>query len=383
MHDELTAHETACRLALIRAPGLSTTRINSLLQSFGNARAVLAAGRGRLRDAVPESALEGILAPDWQRIREDLAWQQEGARDTGRRHILLPGDTHWPAALEAVPDPPPLLFVVGDPEVLGQPQLAIVGSRNATRGGLDNARAFAAHLAARGLVITSGLARGIDGAAHRGALEAGGLTVAVAGTGPDRIYPAAHRDLAREVVGEGALVTEFPPGTAPLAANFPRRNRIISGLSIGTLVVEAAPRSGSLITARLAMEQGREVFAIPGSIHNPLARGCHRLIRDGARLVEAADDILEELAGLLPVGQIRPAPSADSAEGSAEPSPDEDPEYARLRQSMGYDPVTLDMLVQRSGLTPEQVSSMLLLMELRGQVESAPGGRYTLAGTRS
>jgi DNA processing protein len=298
------------------------------------------------------------------------------------RHVLLPEDSAYPERLREINDAPPVLFVVGDPEVLSQPQLAIVGSRSATRGGLENAQAFAEYLAARGLVITSGLAAGIDAAAHRGALVAGGLSVAVAGTGPDRVYPAANRGLAGELVQEGAMVSEFPPGTSPRAVNFPRRNRIISGLSLGVLVVEAAPRSGSLITARLAMEQGREVFAIPGSIHNPLARGCHRLIRDGAKLVETADDILEEMAAHLSTA----APAGVSTRGGPAPEGDDDSEdgdYARLREAMGYDPVSLDVLVRRSGLTAEQLSSMLLLMELRGQVESLPGGRYMQVIKRS
>ena len=204
-------------------------------------------------------------------------------------HVVHFQDAAYPALLKQIADPPPLLFVRGDRDYLAQPQLAIVGSRNPTHTGRALAREFAAHLASFGLTITSGLASGIDGAAHQGAIEAGGTTLAVTGTGLDRVYPARHRDLAHRVAENGALVTEFPPGTAPLAANFPRRNRLISGLSLGTLVVEAALRSGSLITARSALEQGREVFAIPGSIHNPLARGCHALIRDGAKLVESGE----------------------------------------------------------------------------------------------
>jgi len=217
------------------------------------------------------------------------------------RHILTLHDPAYPALLKEIADPPPLLFVRGDPAVLSRPQLGIVGSRNPTPGGRSLAEDFARSLSRCGLVVTSGMALGIDAAGHRGALRGGGTTLAVAGTGPDRIYPARHRDLARAIVEQGAIISEFAPGTPALPSNFPRRNRIISGLSLGVLVVEAACRSGSLITARLAAEQGREVFALPGSIHNPLARGCHHLIRQGAKLVEDIEDIVEELGPLAAV----------------------------------------------------------------------------------
>ena len=376
--DDLVGGDLPCRLALLRVPGLGSVAINHLLQRYGSASAALSAGAD---PELPTKVRQALRHPDWDAVRADLQWLNQ-PQAIPAHHALVPEDAAYPERLREINDAPPVLFVVGDPEVLSQPQLAIVGSRSATRGGLENARAFAEYLAARGLVITSGLAAGIDAAAHRGALTAGGLSVAVAGTGPDRVYPAANRGLAAELVSEGAMVSEFPPGTSPRAVNFPRRNRIISGLSLGVLVVEAAPRSGSLITARLAMEQGREVFAIPGSIHNPLARGCHRLIRDGAKLVETADDILEEMAAHL----FTAAAAGVSARVSQAPEDDndsEDGDYARLREAMGHDPVSLDMLVQRSGLTAEQLSSMLLLMELRGQVESLPGGRYMQVIKRS
>jgi DNA processing protein len=255
----------------------------------------------------------------------------------------------------------------------------MVGSRNPTTGGERTARDFARHLAGCGLAITSGLAVGVDAAAHQGALEAGGITLAVTGTGLDRVYPARHRELAHRIAERGALVSEFPPGTPPLAGNFPRRNRIISGLSVGTLVVEAALKSGSLITARLAVEQGREVFAIPGSIHNPLARGCHALIRQGAKLVETADDIAEELAALLGGLSLEPVVDAGHADEGCHSL--EDPEYQRLLQAMGHDPVSVDQLVARTGFTAETVSSMLLLLELQGHVSSSPGGFFTCNGT--
>jgi DNA processing protein len=245
----------------------------------------------------------------------------------------------------------------------------MVGSRNPSITGRETAHDFARTLAAAGMVITSGLAQGIDTACHQGTLDGGGQTIAVAGTGLDRVYPASNRELAHAIIeAGGALISEFPPGTLPHAGNFPRRNRIISGLSLGTLVVEAALRSGSLITARLAAEQGREVFAIPGSIHNPLARGCHQLIRQGAKLVESAADVLEELAPQLY------AALAEMPEESAPASSELDEEYQALLACIGHETTPVDRLVERSGLTAEAVSSMLLILELQGFVESAAGG---------
>jgi len=285
-------------------------------------------------------------------------------------HVVTLRDPAYPALLRQIPDSPPLLFVRGDPACLGQPQIAIVGSRNPTPGGIDNARAFARVLGRAGLVVTSGLALGIDAAAHEGALAASGATIAVAGTGLDRVYPASHRALAHEIARQGALVSEFPLGTAPRRENFPQRNRIISGLALGVLVVEAARASGSLITARLATEQGREVFAIPGSIHSPLSRGCHALIRQGAKLVETAEDVLEELGPLAHlVFETTRSPEAAQTPRAA-------PAEQALLVEMGYDPVDIDTLCARSGLTPEAVSSMLLQMELRGLVAPCPGGKY-------
>ncbi|HET9679778.1 MAG TPA: DNA-processing protein DprA, partial [Gammaproteobacteria bacterium] len=248
---------------------------------------------------------------------------------------------------------------------------------NPSSGGCDTARNFASHLARAGLVISSGMASGIDTAAHQGALHVSGATIAVCGTGLDRVYPASNRDLARQISENGALVSEFPPGTPPLAQNFPSRNRILSGLAVGTLVVEAAVRSGSLITARLATDQGREVFAIPGSIHNPLSRGCHRLIRDGAKLVETADDILQELAPLLETMAQEPAINPDRTAKSPNTHTDEeDPDYTALLKVVGYDPTPVDVIVQRSGLPAGVVSSMLLILELQNRVHALPGGRY-------
>jgi DNA processing protein len=293
--------------------------------------------------------------------------------DPGHHHIEL-GAGEYPALLAQVPGPPAELFINGDPGVLHLPALAIVGSRNPTSVGSRNAFEFARHLGASGFCIVSGLAQGIDAAAHRGALAAGAPTVAFLGHGIDRIYPARNRELAREIARKGALVSEFPLGTHPHRSLFPQRNRLISGLSLGTLVVEAARQSGSLITARHAAEQGREVFAIPGSIHNPLSRGCHKLIRQGAKLVETADDIVAELA---PLGGHM-LQSADESPGPEIAEREADEDYDGLIAHLGHDPVSPDQLAESSGLTIDQVSSMLLILELEGKIEKLSGGRYSL-----
>jgi len=293
---------------------------------------------------------------------------------------LAPGDPRYPVQLAAVPGCPDPLYVRGDPAVLSLPQLAIVGSRAATAAGRETAYEFAGALTAAGLAITSGLAIGIDAAAHRGALAAGGKTVAVCGTGLDRIYPAEHAKLAAEIVASGALVSEFPPDTPPLPENFPQRNRLMSGLSLGVLVIEAAARSGSLITARLAGEQGREVLAVPGSIHNALARGCHRLIKDGAALVETPEDVLAAL-GLAALAL--PAKSGAKTSHSAENSPDRlDSGAEMLLNALGFGPADLDRLVERTGLAVHAVVSTLQMLELAGRVESLSGGRYCRTAPR-
>jgi len=365
------AHEW---LALYRAPGIGSRGLHKLLQYFDSPAGIFAADRADLLACGLSAATADYLQrPDWQAVEKDLAWLNGG----GNR-LLTIRDESYPPRLADTADPPLLLFVHGDPDYLLQPQLAIVGSRNPSHDGIALAEDFAAYLAGCGLTICSGLAAGVDAAAHRGALHCAAGTVAVTGTGLDRVYPAQHRELAHRIAENGALVSEFPPGTPPLAANFPRRNRIISGLSVGTLVIEAALRSGSLITARQALEQGREVFAIPGSVHNPLARGCHALIREGAKLVETGEHVLEELASQLAL----PALAAESPRQRAETSPQREElsgDYSELLELMGYAPVAVDQLVQRSGLTPEQVSSMLLLLELEDRVHSSAGGRYTRA----
>lgn len=331
-----------------------------------------------------------------------IAWQSGDCRHEGlvalgdilgrcqqqQIELVAWGSEHYPPALQAIQDAPKLLYVRGDPSLLRRSQVGIVGSRSATRGGLDHARRFAAALSKNDCLVTSGLALGIDGAAHRGALEVGCPTVAVIGTGVDVLYPRQHHSLSEAVVAHGALVSELPPGTPPRAAHFPRRNRIISGLSQGILVVEASPRSGSLITARLALEQGREVFAIPGSIHNPLARGCHQLIRQGAVLVESVDDIMAELgAGPVPAqAQLRLPESAPQARGSARPAVAPEPSAARalpdhlapreisVISALGYDPRSTDELCEATGLAADELIQSLLLLEMDGLIESAPGG---------
>ena len=307
-----------------------------------------------------------LRTPNWPLVESDLRWLE-----MPRHHLLRRDQPAYPERLAILPGAPPLLFVKGDPEVLRQPAVAIVGSRNPSGHGRRVAGDFAGELVRYGLVITSGLAVGIDAAAHRGALAAGGLSVAVCGTGLDTVYPRSHARLADELATEGALVSEWPPGTPALPAHFPRRNRIISGLTLGTLVVEAAVRSGSLITARLAAEQGREVFAIPGSIDNPLARGCHALIRQGAKLVESTADILEELPA-----QLGRAQSLQPESLPTEVAPSADPAAQVLLDALGHASASLDELVERAGLTPQTLSSMLLTMELQGLVEVLPGGRY-------
>ncbi len=364
-------------LALLRTPRLSTALALALVERFGTATAALNAGASAWRQSgATPAVIEGLQTPDHDGVALDQAWLEAAPDD---HHFIPWTDARYPAVLRQIECPPLGLFVNGDPDVLSVPQLAVVGSRNPTSGGRQTAREFSRHLAARGLTVTSGLALGVDAAAHEGALEADGLTIAVTATGPDRVYPARNRSLAHRVTRAGTVVTEFPCGTPARPGHFPRRNRIISGLATGTLVVEASPRSGSLITARCALEQGREVFAIPGSIHNPLARGCHLLIREGsAKLVEQADEILEEIPAMLtPLSGTQPA---GGSPGDATGEHDLDDEHRRVLDAVGHDPVPLETVLQRTALTPDVVSSILLLLELSGRIEAMPGGRYARAG---
>jgi DNA processing protein len=369
MDDNAPPHpddELRAWLTLIRAPGLGSRTLAPLLERYHSPGAIAsAAAAGRLDAQIWQQ----LARAPGEQIDADLAWLEQPDH-----HLLTQHHPHYPVTLKQIEDPPIALFVHGDPEWLGQPQLAIVGSRNPTPGGRANARDFARCLSEAGITITSGLAAGIDGAAHEGALSGPAKTVAVTAAGPDHIYPREHLELAARIAAEGALVSEFPPATPPRRGHFPRRNRIISGLSLGTLVVEAARNSGSLITARCAAEQGRELFAIPGSIHNPLAKGCHRLIRRGAALVECVDDILEQLGPLL--SSRAAAPTQRLAQP---PGRQWDDDYRRLLEALEPDPQPNDLLIARSGLTADAVSSMLLLLELEGYVSSAPGKGYCLA----
>ena len=354
MTSNLSPAELEARLRLHSLPELGPVRLRRLIAAFGDAAAALSAPAGAWRAlGLPATSCEARRSAETrERAAATLRWLE--AAD---QYLLMWDDPAYPALLAELPDAPPLLVVAGDPQALERPQLAIVGSRRASRPGLDNALAFARSLAGGGFVITSGLALGIDGAAHQGALEAGGTTVAVLGTGLERIYPARHGELARQIRERGgALVSELPLDCPPQAANFPRRNRIISGLSLGVLVVEASPSSGSLITARLAMEQGREVYALPGSIHHPGARGCHQLIREGATLVESVEHILEGLRGWQ---QLVPVP-----ENLGPSRPAEHPLVALLHAA----PASSEALAERSGWPLPEVLAALTELELDGRV---------------
>lgn len=353
------------------APKLSIGTLYKLLERFGSTRRILQASAGTLADAgLSRETIAYLLQPDLPAAIElSLEWaDQQGNTIVSFDHPA------YPPLLKTIHNPPLLLYVRGNVNLLADPQLAIIGSRNPTTGGYENAKSFAEHFSRSGLVITSGLALGIDSAAHQGALAQSAPTIAVMATGADQIYPARHKKLAAAILEQGALVSEMPLNTKPLPELFPQRNRIISGMSLGVLVVEAAQRSGSLITARLAMEQSREVFALPGSIHNPLARGCHHLIRQGAKLVESAQDVLEELAP-----QIKSILKQDSALTFAH-APESEPldaEYDRLLKALGFDAISIDQIAQRSGLAPKEVASMLLILELQGLVCAEPSGLYS------
>lgn len=359
-------------LTLLRTPRFAAVSLREQLAIHDGIDVVLAALMQRLAELPPDTR-RWLERPDDRRLDADLAWlDQPGHR------LLLCTDEDFPPLLEAIPQPPVALFVSGDASLLLRPQLAIVGARAATLSGRTLARAFAQALGRAGFVITSGMAEGIDGAAHLAALDAGLPTVAVVGTGLDRVYPRQHHALARRLAVEGALVSEFPLGTPARVDHFPRRNRLISGLSLGTLVIEAGLQSGSLITARLAAEQGREVFALPGSIHNPLAHGCHRLIRDGARLVETAAEIVEALA---PAAVALGRELAGRLDGPAVATPGEtaseaDPSRQALFEALGYGPVALEDLAGFTGKAVSELTSELLMLELEGKVEALPGNRY-------
>ncbi|MBB5017350.1 DNA processing protein [Chitinivorax tropicus] len=349
------------RLGLI--PGLSAPAQLSLLKAFGSPDAVCGASRTQLAPHLKPKQLDAFLAgPNETLLSQTLTWLAEP-----NNHLITLADADYPKGLLETSDPPAMFYLKGRRALLCENMLAVVGSRHATPQGEQNARAFSEALSQAGLTIVSGMALGIDRAAHEGGLAGRGSSIAVVGTGLDRVYPASNRDLAHQLALHGAILSEYPLGIPALAANFPRRNRLISGMSLGCLVVEAALQSGSLITARLSAEQGREVFAIPGSIHSPVAKGCHALIKQGAKLVETAQDILDELGWCSAPTVSRNTPSSQS---------EDDPEAARMLEYMGYDPVNVDSLCDRSRLTPDKVCAILLKLELDGQVASLPGNRY-------
>lgn len=347
-------------LRLTLTPGVGPRTARLLLQTFGSPEAAVSANAAALERVVPRAVATAIAGSSLDAtIAVTRSWSEQP-----RNYVVTLADESYPSALLEIPDPPVVLFAKGRLELLRSTAIAIVGSRNATPQGINTARAFAQALSDAGLTVVSGLALGIDAAAHEGGLAGSSSTIAVTGTGLDIVYPARNRALAHRIAEEGLLLSEFPLGTGAVAYNFPRRNRLISGLSRGVLVVEAAVKSGSLTTARFGADQGREVFAIPGSIHSPLARGCHALIKQGAKLVESAQDVLEELHLAAPARE-RPAVP-----------PDDDP----LLTQLGHDPCDIDTLAARSGLAVDVLTARLLELELEGKIASLPGGRYQRLG---
>lgn len=350
--------EAVLWICLSQIHGLGTRGLLSLLEAIGTPTQIYAANHSELLELTSPAIADAISnGPNLDAANATLQWLEQADN-----HLITLDDARYPQALLQIADPPPLLYAKGHVHWLNTPAIAVVGSRNASPQGEKNADDFSQVLARQGYTVVSGMALGIDGAAHRGALKHNGATIAVVGTGLDIVYPSRHRVLAHQIVQRGLIVSEFALGTPSRPQNFPRRNRIISGLAQGCLVVEANLQSGSLISARLAAEQGREVFAIPGSIHSPMSKGCHQLIKQGAKLVDSIQDILEELG--MPIS----APIAETESAKVEQS--------TLLTSMGYDPVTMETLVERSGLTSEQLSAMLLMLELENKVSSLPGGRY-------
>jgi DNA processing protein len=377
-------HSLFFQLALHRLPDVGAVTYTRLVQHFGTAEAIFTQPIANLEKFLKPTALTAIAefqrdphtSLTGQKVQADLDWLNCQPNST----VITSEDSLYPVLLRQIPKPPPLLFVRGDVTCLSLPQIAIVGSRNPSSGGLENAQRFAEYLAANGFAITSGLAMGIDAAAHEGAVMVQGKTIAIMGTGINMVYPARHRELAERILDKGgALVSEFPLGTGAQAANFPQRNRIISGLSYGVLVVEAAIKSGSLITAKIALQQNREVFAIPGSIHNPLARGCHQLIREGATLVETANNIVEQLDGMLSYQRQELLNYAEDKKNTLkttarkahpEHSIEElSPTEQQLIEAIGFDPVTIDELVERTGNTVGLLIGQLVGLEIKGFVQ--------------
>ncbi|WP_045450153.1 DNA-processing protein DprA [Caballeronia cordobensis] len=377
------AHELRAWLRLAHAKGLRPPALRALLGAFGGPLEVLSESFASLTEAADARAAEAVLAPPSgiegvpfdHYIEAVLAWASEPGN-----HVLTFADAAYPRALPTMPDPPPLLYAKGRLDLLQTRAIAIVGSRHATPQGLEDARRFARAMSDAGLAVASGLALGIDASAHRGALEGATGTVAVIGTGIDLVYPAAHHTLAHEIARDGAMLSEWPLGTPARSANFPQRNRLIAGLSSGVLIVEAAMRSGSLITARLANEMGRDVFALPGSIHAPLSQGCHRLIKQGAKLVETPEDVLEEfgLSSVRPAAarsKPRPASASWASARIADSAMTDD--AARVLDALGHAPATLEILAARTRLDGAALQAALLPLELAGQIAALAGGRYT------
>jgi DNA processing protein len=400
-----TRIELAAWLRLAVAPGLKPAALRLLLGAFGLPEAIFAQSQEALAETAGEAAARAVLAPPGPAFEAQLdavlAWREQ----PGNQIVTL-DDPAYPPALLTMPDPAPLLYIRGRLELLHRRAVALVGSRSATPQGIDDARRFARELSVAGVTVVSGLAFGIDGAAHRGGLEGVGGTVAVIGTGADLVYPTAHQALARQIAAQGAILSVWPLGTPARAANFPQRNRLIAGLVSGVVIVEAAMRSGSLITARLANEMGRDVFALPGSIHAPLSRGCHRMIKQGARLVETPDEVLDELGftrqpvsrAALAAKRVVPmehgglrdssgekASRAASATFSDSPSsgPASQPAFApdaqRLLAALGHSPTTLEILAARTEMDDAALHACLLRLELAGEVTLLPGGRFMRA----
>lgn len=370
--------ELAAWLRLALTPDVGNLAARSLLAAFGLPEAIFGQSEEALQQVVTVAQAKSLRRePAGLEALTDATWcWLEEAQPPQSRCVLTLADARYPPGLLAIEDPPPMLYAMGQLPDTWPVGIAVVGSRNPTPQGLTNARQFSRSLAQAGLTVVSGLALGVDGAAHEGALEGAGAgqlaTIAVVGTGLDRVYPKRHLELAHRIALRGAIVSEYPLGTPPVAANFPRRNRIISALSQGTLVVEAALQSGSLITARMAAEQGREVFAIPGSIHSTQSRGCHLLLKQGAKLVESAQDVLEELP--MPDGRKLTASRA-AAKAQAGEAQDEEPEDSLLA-ALGFDPVSLDALIARTGTSAADLQARLLELELDGDVARLPGGLF-------
>ncbi len=364
-------------LTLLHTPGVNHTTFHTLLEAFGSVETILNASHKQLSAlAIKADTISALCNQVKPEIDADLNWSTDK-----NHHIITLFDERYPTQLKVLPDAPPILYVRGDPDYLLQPQLAMVGTRNPSAAGRSTAKKFARHLSDVGITITSGLASGIDGASHEGALHGLAGTVAVLAHGLDIVYPAQHQQLAADISENGAVISEMPIGTQLQRGLFPRRNRLISALSLGTLVVEAALKSGSLITARLALEQNREVFAVPGSIHNPMARGCHQLIRQGAKLVESADDILEDLpvsAAIAPTqNTLYPIKTdADTHENPKDPHMALDPDHQKLLKCLAYEPASIDELVLSSDFNAAEIASMLLILELEGIIV-CQDGRYT------